>query len=69
MRQMDSLSFIFPFNKLQHRTSECYFARYLPNLMQNARLIADSKLYNSVNMPNGRFTFKSGNPQVLSDFK
>ena len=37
--QFNSLSFIFLFNQLQSTTLECCFARFLPVLKQNARII------------------------------
>ena len=40
-KQFNSLSFIFLFNQLQSATLvECCFARFLPVLNQNARIIA-----------------------------
>ena len=39
-KQFNSLSFIFLFNQLQSITLECFFARFLPVLKQNACIIA-----------------------------
>ena len=53
-----SLSFIFLFNQLQSTTQVCCFARFLPVLEQNARIIAFKVI---VNKFNGCFMFEFGN--------
>ena len=62
-KQFNSLSFIFLFNQLQSTTLECCFARFLPVLKQNPRIIGVKII---INKSNGRFTFEFGNPLDLS---